>query len=419
MAKCKLCGKSSLFLKVNLDGICQDCVNNQKNNIIKEIRMVNDYVISFMNNKDLLTICEKFVEKDETLYLEALDLIYVPIIAPKNFNISGHYSNVSEYKFKYPDNINVINSSYIEILKTYKYENLYAAQCNLFVASAIREAGIDKPFIFNEKDKVYDCISHQMNKIRTLFKILCNQSIIGNEQNIYKYFAFIFILNICKKALYAKIAGNYIIEKNLSINIDEFSINNDEQIRTIIQELHFQKENDSQIFMFLLSLGIAKHFNTPINKLNIQITSIFNDYIKDIKEKEFLDKLRSDKTISIPKYNLTQIDLMDSVQFENYVADIFNMLGYKTKNTKLSGDQGVDVIAEKDNKIIAIQVKHYSQPVGNHAIMEVVGGARFYNATLCYVITNNYFTKSARQLADANNVILWDRDTLKEKLSEI
>lgn len=82
MAKCKLCGKSSLFLKVNLDGICQDCVNNQKNNIIKEIRMVNDYVISFMNNKDLLTICEKFVEK-ETLYLEALDLIYVPIIAPK------------------------------------------------------------------------------------------------------------------------------------------------------------------------------------------------------------------------------------------------------------------------------------------------------------------------------------------------
>ena len=51
--------------------------------------------------------------------------------------------------------------------------------------------------------------------------------------------------------------------------------------------------------------------------------------------------------------------------------------------------------------------------------MEVVGGARFYNATLCYVITNNYFTKSARQLADANNVILWDRDTLKEKLSEI
>ena len=38
MAKCKLCGKSSLFLKVNLDGICQDCVNNQKNNIIKEIQ---------------------------------------------------------------------------------------------------------------------------------------------------------------------------------------------------------------------------------------------------------------------------------------------------------------------------------------------------------------------------------------------
>ena len=51
--------------------------------------------------------------------------------------------------------------------------------------------------------------------------------------------------------------------------------------------------------------------------------------------------------------------------------------------------------------------------------MEVVGGAKIYNATLCYVVTNNYFTKSAKELAAANNVILWDRDKLIEKLSEV
>ncbi len=419
MAKCSFCGKSSPFLKVNLDGICQNCVINQKNNIIKEIRLVNDYVLSFMKNDDFLTLCNKFVAKRNFLYLETSDLIYVPIIAPKNFNDFGHYVAASEYKFQYPDSINVENSPYIEILKTYKEGKLCAEQCNLLVSSVIREAGLDKPFIFNEKGKVYDQIRRDMNETRNFFKALCNQNIIGSEQNIYKYYAFIFILNFCKKSLYVKIAKNYIIQKNLSITIADFSIDNDEQVRAIIQQLYAQKETDNTIFMFLLSLGVSNQFNVPIHTLTTKINSIFGACIKDCKEKEFLDKLCSDEIVSMPKYNLTQIDLMDSVQFENCVADIFNMLGYKTKNTKLSGDQGVDVIAEKDNKIVAIQVKHYSQPVGNHAIMEVVGGARFYSATLCYVITNNYFTRSAKQLADANNVILWDRDTLKEKLNEI
>ena len=51
--------------------------------------------------------------------------------------------------------------------------------------------------------------------------------------------------------------------------------------------------------------------------------------------------------------------------------------------------------------------------------MEAVAGAKYYNATKTMVVTNNGFTKSARDLAQANNVVLWDRAILKEKMNEI
>lgn len=51
--------------------------------------------------------------------------------------------------------------------------------------------------------------------------------------------------------------------------------------------------------------------------------------------------------------------------------------------------------------------------------MEAVAGAKYYNATKTMVVTNNCFTKSARELAQVNNVVLWDRTVLKEKINEI
>ena len=95
-------------------------------------------------------------------------------------------------------------------------------------------------------------------------------------------------------------------------------------------------------------------------------------------------------------------------------------LNYKCKKTKASGDQGVDVLATKGDERIAIQAKCYMNGViGNHAVMEVVGGKKYYDATRCMVITNRTFTKSARELADKNNVTLWDRRILIEKLKEM
>ncbi len=106
-------------------------------------------------------------------------------------------------------------------------------------------------------------------------------------------------------------------------------------------------------------------------------------------------------------------------EFEKECARILNKKGFNARATKGSGDQGVDVLAEKNNIKIAIQCKQYSKPVGNKAVQEVIAGKNFYNAQYAAVVSNASFTPSARKLAAKCGVILLDvrmLDNLEEYL---
>ena len=117
------------------------------------------------------------------------------------------------------------------------------------------------------------------------------------------------------------------------------------------------------------------------------------------------------------EYTIDDIDLMTGQEFENFIAELFSRLGYETEVTKASGDQGIDVIASKNGVKIGIQTKCYSGTIGNRAIQEAVAGKNYYRLDKAMVITNNHFTESAQQLARANSIVLWDRNTLKEKIN--
>ena len=82
--------------------------------------------------------------------------------------------------------------------------------------------------------------------------------------------------------------------------------------------------------------------------------------------------------------------------------------------TQCSNDFGVDVIAYKDEIKYAIQCKKYSSPVGIKAVQEVIGSKSMNNCHVAVVLTNNIFTKNAKELAEKNNVLLWDRYKLIE-----
>jgi restriction system protein len=106
------------------------------------------------------------------------------------------------------------------------------------------------------------------------------------------------------------------------------------------------------------------------------------------------------------------ISNMSWVEFERYLAKIFETHGYHIEMTSESGDQWADIIAEKDGKRLVIQAKRYSGSVGNGAIQEVIWAIKYYDGTEGWVITNSIFTNSAQDLARVNYIRLIDGESL-------
>lgn len=96
----------------------------------------------------------------------------------------------------------------------------------------------------------------------------------------------------------------------------------------------------------------------------------------------------------------------DGLDFEHWVAEALQKFGWRAKATNGGGDQGVDVIAEKDGIQWAIQCKRYKQPVGNKAVQEAFSGVKYYSADRGAVITNAGYTESAKQLAASTGIRL-------------
>lgn len=109
---------------------------------------------------------------------------------------------------------------------------------------------------------------------------------------------------------------------------------------------------------------------------------------------------------------ILNIDRMTGRQFEVFLKEMFKSLGYRVKKTPDSGDFGADLYMEKDGKIYVVQAKRYKSKVGIKAVQEIVAAKSYYNAEYAIVVTNNYFTEAAKELAKKNNVILCERPDL-------
>jgi len=64
---------------------------------------------------------------------------------------------------------------------------------------------------------------------------------------------------------------------------------------------------------------------------------------------------------------------LDGWQFEQEVANVFRLNGYKAKVTKGSGDGGVDIILNKNGRTSIVQCKHYQNPVPPEPIRALWG----------------------------------------------
>lgn len=175
-----------------------------------------------------------------------------------------------------------------------------------------------------------------------------------------------------------------------------------------------------------INIGLLAYFMIHYNKsdstdsfLNVieSIHLLISECKLRIKLHKYESKLLNNKqTTNI--FTINDVDLMTGLEFEDFIVNLFKRMGYETSKTPATGDQGIDVVAEKHGIKIGIQAKCYSKNVTNSAIQEVTAGVKHYRCDKAIVATNNVFTKSAIELAHSNNVVLWDRAILKEKISD-
>ncbi len=119
------------------------------------------------------------------------------------------------------------------------------------------------------------------------------------------------------------------------------------------------------------------------------------------------------------RYRPLFVDEMEGHEFEFYCADLLRDRGFsEVEVTSGSRDFGVDILAEKDGVTYAIQCKCYTTPVGVSAVQEVYAGRDYYDRMVGVVLTNQYFTEPAVDMAKKLQILLWDRGYLESMMEE-
>lgn len=187
--------------------------------------------------------------------------------------------------------------------------------------------------------------------------------------------------------------------------IDEFYNLKDIEENTLIGIL----QNSSRMGIYFVSFT-----KFDIASLNLGIK---RNLFKIFSDGEFKAEFTESKKIVAQEKDF---DDMNGIEFENFCAHLLSRNGFEhIELTKVSGDQGIDIIAVKDAIKYGIQCKCYTSDIGNNAVQEAFSGKAFYNCHVGVVFTNRYFTSAAKDLAKKNGVLLWDREKLLEFAKKI
>lgn len=365
----------------------EETVNGEIDKVNKFLTNIDNYIKNLQKNKKLIRIVKNFIHnKDFHKYFNS----YENAIKPTDiFNYNERiYSNLKKVFFDEKNQPSkfikfIFNQNYTLIEKTFKNNTIekYSSK-------------------FTNLTKTYD-----------LFEAIQEEQIINTNSSTEYFISFVFVLyfewreNVIRNVI-------SILEDN---NLDEY-----DDTEIIIRELYENGYNKNKIIDVLSIRAITLEENELyIDQVDVY-EYIFEENIKKIKNKNKISKLLKEDYIEIEnKISIDEIDLMSGYEFEKFIVRLFQNMGYQAYQTKESNDQGVDVVAKKKDFVVAIQTKCYSGVVGNSAIQEAVAGAKYYDANKAMVITNSHFTKSAINLANKNNVELWDRQVLIKKIDEI
>ena len=110
--------------------------------------------------------------------------------------------------------------------------------------------------------------------------------------------------------------------------------------------------------------------------------------------------------------DLSSLDNTSGREFEIFVVDLFEKLGFSSTITNRSKDYGCDMMLQQGEYRIAVQAKRSESELTFTSVQRALDSLKKYDAQLAIVVTNNKFISSAKQLAKIKDVVLIDRKKL-------
>lgn len=205
-----------------------------------------------------------------------------------------------------------------------------------------------------------------------------------------------------------------------------------EKVETMIKKwINLKSENTDEgvYYDFLKELKVLsdKHGDSIISDTNLfdvyqnYLYPAFEPYKKELEKRIYRYQVILNKRKS--KYQIlldTKFIGLNPYEFEEFISQLFQKMGFETEVTSKTGDYGVDVIAKNSFETIAIQVKKYSDSnyVGNVDVQKLIGGMSYvnYRADRGILVTTSDFTKNAIEQSRGNPVELWNFEKIKENV---
>ena len=128
--------------------------------------------------------------------------------------------------------------------------------------------------------------------------------------------------------------------------------------------------------------------------------------------------------IETPAQLKAVLQQMDPYEFEYFVADLWEKMGWETTVSSESADKGIDVTARKStpyDQLVLIQAKRYgpNTTVGSPEIQQYASLKHQQSGVdKVLMVTTNEYTQQARELADQLNVKCIDGDDLVELVDQ-
>jgi restriction system protein len=113
---------------------------------------------------------------------------------------------------------------------------------------------------------------------------------------------------------------------------------------------------------------------------------------------------------------LAQLDSLSPESFEEFIADLFEMLGYEVERVGGSGDEGADLrLRRADGLLAVVQCKYQKRSVvGSPALQRFLGTIHHTRSHKGYFVTTTTFSLSAEKFAANNPIELVDGPRLVE-----